>query len=202
MFAPLSIVRIEANSEPIDLGEFRATAEGGLDVTIDLTNVPVGFHTLHVYGTSADGEDIDYYQDVEIREVAGDIPEAIEKEKSFWSPSGSRPGVRMDIADLKGGVGAVSYRETFGASAIGTSVLERNVAAEVPGVMGTDDKSLVADGLVSSGYANVADVKFNESDRSLSHSAQIQRSPIIWTTLLLAVSAVLGVVMLYHWRKR
>lgn len=68
MFQSTTLVHIELNSEPIDLGEFTSAGDGSLTARVAIPHdTPVGFHTLHIYGTDESGEKIDYYQDVEIR---------------------------------------------------------------------------------------------------------------------------------------
>lgn len=64
-FAPNSQINVELHSTPTPLGTFTTTDTGALtnDVSIP-NNLPVGPHTLHLFGTSPSGEKIDLYQQV------------------------------------------------------------------------------------------------------------------------------------------
>lgn len=76
MFQSTTLVHIELNSEPIDLGEFTSAGDGSLTARVAIPHdTPVGFHTLHIYGTDESGEKIDYYQDVEVR--ATQVPRVV-----------------------------------------------------------------------------------------------------------------------------
>lgn len=60
---PGSDVMIEVTSEPISLGHFSASDTGSLNMTIDLpVDLPEGYHTIRLYGTSYSGEQIELYQ--------------------------------------------------------------------------------------------------------------------------------------------
>jgi len=60
---PESTVNIELNSIPRNLGEFKASDDGSLNVSIKLPDdTEEGFHTIHIYGTSFSGTQIDLYQ--------------------------------------------------------------------------------------------------------------------------------------------
>lgn len=66
-FAPNTIVKIELHSDTIDLGAFYADDNGGMQLELTLPeSVDVGYHTLHVYGTSSTDELVDYYQTVNV----------------------------------------------------------------------------------------------------------------------------------------
>lgn len=62
-FKPLSTIRAVLNSEPVQLGSFSVDKQGGLVAKIQLpSTVPVGFHSLHLYGENLAGEPIDVYK--------------------------------------------------------------------------------------------------------------------------------------------
>jgi lysophospholipase L1-like esterase len=68
------IYNLVLNSDPINLGNFTAGADGKLTVSAQLPqDVPPGFHTLHVYGTDALGNPIDIQQVVYIANSTNDI---------------------------------------------------------------------------------------------------------------------------------
>jgi lysophospholipase L1-like esterase len=53
------------HSDPIDLGTVKADASGNINADVTIPNdVAPGFHTLHLYGKSFDGEDIDIQKEV------------------------------------------------------------------------------------------------------------------------------------------
>jgi lysophospholipase L1-like esterase len=57
-----SLVRAEVHSDPVVLGEFSAGQDGSLTTDITLpADLPEGYHTIHLYGTSYGGEEIDLY---------------------------------------------------------------------------------------------------------------------------------------------
>jgi len=60
---PNSEVKIELRSDSIALGSLRSDSRGGVDgeVVVPLS-VPIGYHTLHLLGSSFDGSAIDVYQ--------------------------------------------------------------------------------------------------------------------------------------------
>lgn len=63
-FAPSSDVTVVLRSSPRSLGVFKANARGGLEARVDLPGDLTGYHTLHLYGTSATGESVDLYQTI------------------------------------------------------------------------------------------------------------------------------------------
>jgi len=74
-FAAGSVVRVEIHSDPIALGSTTATTSGGLSYDIELPeNLEQGFHTVHVYGTSYSGEQVDLYQVITYALPTIDVP--------------------------------------------------------------------------------------------------------------------------------
>lgn len=62
-----SKVRAEIHSDVTVLGEYRAGTDGALNVSILLPDsIPSGYHTLHLYGQSPSGEELDMYQIVNV----------------------------------------------------------------------------------------------------------------------------------------
>ena len=62
-FRPGSAIHIEIHSEPRAIDDLAAAEDGSLMATLRLPrDLPDGFHTVHVYGTSYSGEAIDVYQ--------------------------------------------------------------------------------------------------------------------------------------------
>ncbi len=62
-FAAGSSVRIEIHSKPVTLATATADALGALSLSVELPNdLEEGFHTVHLYGVSYSGEQIDIYQ--------------------------------------------------------------------------------------------------------------------------------------------
>lgn len=60
-----SKVKLWLNSDPVYLGEYTVGSNGSINITGQLpADVPVGWHTLHVYGKNTSDEDIDLYQTV------------------------------------------------------------------------------------------------------------------------------------------
>lgn len=63
MLMPLSAIDIEVNSTPRSLGYFTAQADGSLNTVVNLPeDLEEGFHTIHIYGKSYSGENIDLYK--------------------------------------------------------------------------------------------------------------------------------------------
>ncbi len=61
--APRSVARLEVHSEPVVLGEFAVNDQGGLANEVVLpSDLEEGYHTLHLYGVSYSGEEVDLYQ--------------------------------------------------------------------------------------------------------------------------------------------
>jgi hypothetical protein len=53
------------HSDPIDLGTVKADASGNINANVTIPDsVNPGFHTLHLYGKSFDGEDVDIQKEV------------------------------------------------------------------------------------------------------------------------------------------
>jgi lysophospholipase L1-like esterase len=60
---PNSSVNIEITSDPISLGNFTAGSDGSLSANLNLpVDLMEGYHTLHLYGTSYSGEQVELYQ--------------------------------------------------------------------------------------------------------------------------------------------
>lgn len=64
MFAPNSKVRFELHSEIHDLGTFTAESDGSLKGSLDFPGNVEGYHTVHAYGESYSGDNLDIYQTV------------------------------------------------------------------------------------------------------------------------------------------
>lgn len=61
-----SAVSVRLHSDEIVVLESEASADGSFGADIQLDAITDGYHTLHLYGTGADGYDIDYYKNVAI----------------------------------------------------------------------------------------------------------------------------------------
>ena len=62
------------NSNPIDLGTFNSTATGQLSFQFTIpTDVPTGYHTLHVYGQNVAGEPVDIYKTIYVAANSSDL---------------------------------------------------------------------------------------------------------------------------------
>jgi hypothetical protein len=62
---PKSLVKAEIQSDPVSLGSFTTDSLGNLSANPVLPDsIPVGFHTLHVYGTNLDGGQIDLFKTI------------------------------------------------------------------------------------------------------------------------------------------
>lgn len=62
---PGNSYRTELQSDPVNLGNFSSDSSGSISAQIQIPNdVPIGFHTLHVYGTNIADENVDIYKDV------------------------------------------------------------------------------------------------------------------------------------------
>jgi len=60
---PGMLANIEINSTPRSLGQFVVADDGSLESNIELpADLEEGFHTIHIYGKSYSGEDVDLYQ--------------------------------------------------------------------------------------------------------------------------------------------
>lgn len=71
---PDSIVEVVAQSNPVNLGEYRVSGEGKLDIVVTIPDIIApGFHTIHVFATNLADERRDYYEHVFIPGPPGDI---------------------------------------------------------------------------------------------------------------------------------
>lgn len=72
--APLSQLRVEMHSEPIELGQLQADENGNVlgDITIP-DDTPPGVHTLHLYGTNIAGDIIDITKTVYVEHSEGNV---------------------------------------------------------------------------------------------------------------------------------
>lgn len=60
-----STYTVELHSTPVNLGTFTSDNNGTLNASVTIpSTVPVGFHTLHIYGQNLAGENIDVYKAV------------------------------------------------------------------------------------------------------------------------------------------
>ena len=73
---PNSQVEIEINSTSTKLGTFIVKNDGSLSTDLDLPlGLEEGFHTIHAYGISYSGEQVDLYQVVKYQKILLDIVE-------------------------------------------------------------------------------------------------------------------------------
>ena len=101
-FRPSVAVRIELHSDPIELGEFRAGDDGELEVELTLPDgLTVGYHTLHIYGLSPLGEEVDYYQTVHA--ISGPV-----KNDQGQGVRSDKPNIDYDVDNLQYGPSAYS----------------------------------------------------------------------------------------------
>ncbi len=71
---PNSAIKLEAQSNPVDLGTFYADSTGNLAITIDIKNkLSPGPHEIHAYTKNIAGESQEYYQHIFITGAEGDI---------------------------------------------------------------------------------------------------------------------------------
>ena len=63
-FSPNSTIKIEIHSEPKELLVTSAATDGSLNTEITLPKEFGGYHSVHAYGTSVSGEDLDIYQTI------------------------------------------------------------------------------------------------------------------------------------------
>lgn len=81
---PGSTIQAEVHSQPTSLGLFSVDANGAATFNIELpADLPEGFHTVHLYGTSYSGEQLDLYQVIKYQ-----LPTV---EPSPQEPSNSEP---------------------------------------------------------------------------------------------------------------
>lgn len=60
---PYSIIDVEINSTPRSLGQYTVADDGSFNTEIDLPeDLEEGYHTVHIYGKSYSGENVDLYQ--------------------------------------------------------------------------------------------------------------------------------------------
>jgi lysophospholipase L1-like esterase len=73
---PGSNALLEVHSNPMSLGTYTVDEAGYLSVNVPIPDdLPAGYHTLHLIGKTVSGEDIDFWQIIEVRGRAGDIDE-------------------------------------------------------------------------------------------------------------------------------
>jgi lysophospholipase L1-like esterase len=66
--------RAVLQSEPVGLGTFTTDSTGNLSAQVQVpSNVPAGFHTLHIYGTNVAGDPIDIYKLIYVASSQSDI---------------------------------------------------------------------------------------------------------------------------------
>lgn len=143
-FAPNSIVRAEIHSEPVVLGEFTASTDGSLQSDFDLPqDLEEGFHTIHLYGTSYSGEEIDLYEVIlyEFATEANELPE--QPSLSFGSePKNniftSLPGASLAAAmEWPGVTTNVTKIDTPSQSVMGANISSADVGQGDGGVRAT-----------------------------------------------------------------
>lgn len=79
---------LEVHSTPTLLGEFEIDEMGGLNTALELPdNLDYGYHTLHLYGTSYSGEELDLYQIIEHSPPPATAPEATPESDDTAGPS-------------------------------------------------------------------------------------------------------------------
>lgn len=76
IFEPNSTVRFELHSDVKQLGIFRARGDGSLEGELRMPPGVEGYHTVHAYGKSHSGDDIDVYE-VAYVNTAGMIEESV-----------------------------------------------------------------------------------------------------------------------------
>ena len=73
---PTMAVRFELNSNPVDLGTYTTNSDGSIAATLNIpANVPAGIHTLRMYAQTYSGEEVEYYQVIEVQGEDGDVDE-------------------------------------------------------------------------------------------------------------------------------
>ncbi len=89
-FASGSSVRAEIHSEPIVLGLFTADANGALRVDVDLpADLPEGYHTIHLYGTTYSGDSTDLYDVIRYELPVSNVVESSISKLGFIASPGS-----------------------------------------------------------------------------------------------------------------
>jgi len=67
LLLPNSRYKVELHSDPVDIGTLETDKLGMAQTTVNIPkSVPVGFHTLHIFGNNRLGADIDIYKTVYI----------------------------------------------------------------------------------------------------------------------------------------
>jgi lysophospholipase L1-like esterase len=70
----LQSVKAVLNSDPLELGTYYANALGDLNISLPApVSVPVGFHTLHIYATNINGDQIDIQKVVYVGASSDDL---------------------------------------------------------------------------------------------------------------------------------
>lgn len=73
-FMPNSQVKAQLWSTPTDLGTYQANSSGGIDIILSIPpSVPIGFHTLHLFGENLLGEKIDIQKIVYVANSEEDL---------------------------------------------------------------------------------------------------------------------------------
>jgi lysophospholipase L1-like esterase len=85
---PDSIVNIEVHSDPISLGSFIVGSDGSLQASVSLPkDLAFGSHTLHLYGQSYTGEEVDFFTPISYFEIV-DEAVVIDADKNIASEDG------------------------------------------------------------------------------------------------------------------
>jgi hypothetical protein len=71
---PNTPVNVWLNSDPVHLGSFTTNEQGNLNFQVKIpASVPIGFHTLHIYGINWAGEPVDIYKTLYVAASETDI---------------------------------------------------------------------------------------------------------------------------------
>lgn len=183
--APNSTVHATIHSDPIDLGEYPVNHEGNANINLEVpSNLPAGYHTLTLDGTSYSGEPVEYEQTILIKgsdsnDIDEDgIPDTADK-CLFITPANidaDSDGID-DACDPEIGVPKEPYRIRAGVAANSEDpqrfYIERNVyATDKTGVSGDNDPNNDGWAIVASSLnipENATYARFRVDDNQTPH---------------------------------
>jgi lysophospholipase L1-like esterase len=71
---PNTNYNVSLHSEPVNLGTYKTDSNGNLNASVQIpSNVPAGFHTLHIYGSNIADEPIDLYKTIYVAASLDDL---------------------------------------------------------------------------------------------------------------------------------
>lgn len=99
---PGSPVYVEVTSTPIPLGNFIASLDGSLNISVDLpAELEEGYHTIHVYGKTYSGELVEFYQIIEYKKPNQAVVSELSVEVIIDVAKAAESPVEISVVDVE-----------------------------------------------------------------------------------------------------